>query len=1260
MKINLKSTLSKLLEKLIHLLNQWHTKLITKTGDLKFDDLTPISDPKQNASYIDALNWAVNNPNARNIALTGPYGSGKSSILKSFIELTNKKHITISLATFNDGLQKLKTDSSPDLNNNTSVIVSSNQKLSKENIEANILLQIFYQIDPRRTKYSRFKRINSLSLPKLLGVASLVSIWLLALAGTINNDLLGTLHSLKISKYFKTVFHEKEHLYLKVIMIIITLIGLVLLISKILQKLLNAKISKLNVKDGEIDLTDQNSILNKHLEEIIYVFQSAKLEVVLIEDLDRFNDTEIFTHLRELNFILNKSKDVTKKITFIYAIKDELFKEKERTKFFDFIIPVIPVINPANSGDKLLQYLKIKEIQDIPIHFVEDISLFIEDMRQLKNIVNEYLVYKKRLEKFRLRDEKIFAVVLCKNFYPLEFSKLNYNTGEMYKILNDRTEYTIRANESIEQQISNINKKIEVLQNIQSKSIEEIKAFYIYKLLSNNTNTIYLQINRSPQITVGELYSENGFNKLLFANTIEFISQNGQAITFRKNISEFEKEIFDGMSLSDLTYQLSEGKERQITQLKGQITRLKKDSYDLNKYSLQQLIIKNGKDIFGKEILNKYKILVWMLEKGYIDESYNDYISYFFPESITESDKQFLLSIKYKEALPFNYNLVKIKNIVKRLFNSEFENREILNITLLDELLNTLPKESERLNSIFKTIIELKENFFDFVDIYFNNGNKKIEFINYLCDKDEDFCKKVLNNNSFSDEIKEIYLRDIVYYADEKDIIKQNRDGQISSCLNNCKYFFTLFSNPDHFKKLQRILPLLSIKLKYLTENVEYNLLQKYIYENNFYELNIENIEFLLISKNANISKNYISRASLTSIYNSDLTKLTIYLNENLQKYINDVFIHIPSNQEDTGIVINLLNSSVLNLKEKREVIRLQEKRIENILQLYKDTWGICFEENKVEASWKNIMIAYVGHIDEKTIIPFLNKKENIRALSMNLLSELDVNNIFESLLDQDTFEANMARVIIEDVEYLEHYDLIKFIFESDKTSLECIKGILPAFKTMKTEIFISESMSREKLELIVDEDLLIFNKEIYQRFKDLFFGLHLRYLELNSYSLSIDNYKDFPLATSDLSFILDSNNFSPLQKSEIVVENNAIPSKDPLIANIICTMILDGSISINDNTTIYQVFRNLNSIDKKVSMFLKVGYGSPEDIYILLKNIGSPYDEIKHGGKRIYLPDEKYNQQLVEHLKQVGYISSYSIDNKGIKINFHRKPNVS
>ncbi len=74
------------------------TDLVDDSG---YEDLTPATNIKNGDEYLKALHWGLGNRNVKNIALTGPYGSGKSSIIKSYLNRYPRiKALNISLATF--------------------------------------------------------------------------------------------------------------------------------------------------------------------------------------------------------------------------------------------------------------------------------------------------------------------------------------------------------------------------------------------------------------------------------------------------------------------------------------------------------------------------------------------------------------------------------------------------------------------------------------------------------------------------------------------------------------------------------------------------------------------------------------------------------------------------------------------------------------------------------------------------------------------------------------------------------------------------------------------------------------------------------------------------------------------------------------------------------------------------------------------------------------------------------------------------------
>lgn len=49
--------------------------------NVKYEDLSPESYIKNGEEYLHALHWALKSKKITNIALAGPYGSGKSSII---------------------------------------------------------------------------------------------------------------------------------------------------------------------------------------------------------------------------------------------------------------------------------------------------------------------------------------------------------------------------------------------------------------------------------------------------------------------------------------------------------------------------------------------------------------------------------------------------------------------------------------------------------------------------------------------------------------------------------------------------------------------------------------------------------------------------------------------------------------------------------------------------------------------------------------------------------------------------------------------------------------------------------------------------------------------------------------------------------------------------------------------------------------------------------------------------------------------------
>jgi hypothetical protein len=144
----------------------------------KYVALTPVNTADSDGHYSEAIEAALKNDDVMNIALTGPYGSGKSSIIKSF-EKRNSSQTRDS--------DKNNTDTRKSysfLNISLASFSESEEKPDDILIERSILQQMIYGIPSKSIPLSRFKTINMDALENIK--AYLFVSWLFTILMSVN------------------------------------------------------------------------------------------------------------------------------------------------------------------------------------------------------------------------------------------------------------------------------------------------------------------------------------------------------------------------------------------------------------------------------------------------------------------------------------------------------------------------------------------------------------------------------------------------------------------------------------------------------------------------------------------------------------------------------------------------------------------------------------------------------------------------------------------------------------------------------------------------------------------------------------------------------------------------------------------------------------------------------------------------------------------------------------------------------------------
>lgn len=658
--------------------------------------LTPIvlKDTDESFNTVNDLLNAIANDDILNIAVTGPYGSGKSSVIKTFKEQVNKdvKILDISLATLDAdaslyAAENTTTAGDPERDKQQPTITAKQKEILNRKIEFSILQQLVYRKTLETLPFSRLRKIRHFSKHTIQTMAMYVVGAAVLIAFALQLDFM------QIPLFYKTfdVPVTAQHV-IRLLSIILLLTMMYETVAYIIKNYGGLRLQRISVGGNEIDIHDDGSIFNRYLDEILYFFQCTDYNVVIIEDLDRFNTTDIFLKLRELNYLINKSEMIGRTIKFIYAVKDDMFKDSSRSKFFDYITTVIPVITTTNSKDMLKRALRElghdKEVGDDDIR---DIAFHIDDMRLLYNIVNEYHQYTQRLDKSGqlLESKKMLAMMTVKNYYPHDFSELHNRRGKLYKVLCAQTKrkfVDIAINKRLAEREKHAEEQLAIYNatcHLQEKELRLAYLVAIYEKLPVGTFAIIVD---GTDYTLSQIADDAGlFEKLISKDNIHYKYSNryynntidNQNIDFH----DIEKTVNEHFTYHQRVEQIGRDRDR----LENEVQNTKLEKQRIGTYTISELL----------EMFNLYEDECFkgiglsdmeedFVRHGFIAEDYNDYIAYFYPDIMSLADHQLCLDMKLNRKPPYDSSIDNIELFLKELPETALRYESVWNFHILD------------------------------------------------------------------------------------------------------------------------------------------------------------------------------------------------------------------------------------------------------------------------------------------------------------------------------------------------------------------------------------------------------------------------------------------------------------------------------------------------------------------------------------------------------------------------------------------------
>lgn len=1170
----------------------------------------------------EVIDKALDKGEIKNIALTGPFGSGKSSVLQTLRKRYKEfEYLPISLATLrseeeeSDGEEEVQegiqeNSGQPKGNESKSSNGYSCHKSEKQveklnrRIEYSILQQLIYRERTSTVQNSRFRRIVHIEENRLRTYAWFAIGLILAIIVVFFPDF-GDVRSLLIS-YGLGRFLP----FLKLSGFAFILYIIYLSVKSFVKSYCNSKLNKLNLKDMYIEIEEKNSIFNKHLDEILYFFQVTKYNVVIIEDLDRFGTSDIFLKLRELNQLINESKIVGRNVVFVYAVKDDMFVNEERTKFFDYITTVIPVINPSNSKSKLKEALEKVGVENgvIKDGDLADMAFFIQDMRILTNIVNEFSQYKEKLTEKgqKLNLTKLLAMIVYKNYHPKDFAMLHRREGKVYSCIKAKPLFAKFALNEIELKEKELEKEYQEYLRVRHLKEADLRLLYLYKLKNYCTDDLRKFMIKDSEYSL-EAIAENEqlFNMLISTSCINYRYTNyyHNNVSASKNVNL--EEINKAMQFKTRMVLLKSGEE----EFKKKREEFNLEKLNVHRYKLRKLVADYKQGVDGLyNSLGLSPMMDVFIRRGFIDEEYYDYISFFYEGMLSWSDRELLLSIKRDIPLEYSYHIDKVENFVKELLSYMFESNAILN----NDLLDFLAKHSSRYEDNFNLImyrLETENAPLDFLAQYYALGKEQSKVFKHYVDWDKEQSWNAIDlwhNAEEQNQLREGWLKYSENLGDNsQEWLNQHFDfitARVESIgLNRCKHLVAT----GCFKQLNE-------------KNSE---LLRCVIDNCTYEINVHNLCVITSSlQRENITS---EKLNLSRVVATGYTCFVDFIRNNIVKALPCFSIQCKDETQDS--ILFLLNNDLLSHEEKKNYLCRQ-------INLLISSEGIktgelitlAYQLFLITPTWNNVVVYYhCKHKDQDTYIKYIEYYAWRLGKSNFIGSEADYQTLFRDLLGTNLL------------------------------GIKAYKSIIDSFDKQFDGDEYLKNLEAERLKVLLSHSKLPFSDKNTALLKET--DAYADYLLFHHLAFFENKQSSYFTKAEVAEKVLNSNKFTLEQKRELVSvipENILLDS--PMLANIVLDILSKSDMSTLKENTIIELLQRADNKGKRVrlvaSMIDSFDYDFSK-IEELLQILGGKYQEITKAFSRVTLTGNDWNTSLASALSRKGFISYSKSEDGKIRI---------
>lgn len=1203
-----------------------------------FRPLTPTDKAEHIESYSAALDSALNLKDVRNIAITGIYGAGKSSFLRTYFK-GKRDVLWVSLASFLGGETSF-TRNAPLQNEVFPKTGSVKPNIKDEHLlEVSILQQIFYAEEQKNLPFSRLRRTTGVSYRRYVDLMLLIGLLCIGLLGAfqpiwfnghLDDSLLSYLRNSRSTVFWFSI-------------VILSGLGCQIILEAY-RALKKFRLHRIAIKGVEMELGQKGdeSILNRNIDDILYFFESTEYRTVVFEDIDRFNDVDIFTKLREINLLLNGAKQISAKkkpIRFVYALREDLFGDrKEKVKFFDFIVPIVPVVNASNSRDVLTKFLielysesgdkeqgqkRARPFYDI----VRDVSPFLSDMRLVENICNEFAVYKGAIPA-EVDPVRLFGMIVFKNFFPVDFAKLHSDQGVLVDLIRSKNDILSDLRKKTEKEIAEKRSRIEDIRNETEKEIDKLWLPYLGAfLVTLPDHTECLQTNEGRSRIPAFAHSRKLFDALR-SNSVTGPYGYGCAVDWKS----IESEVDPHHTYEERVSLIRDKTSGTVDNLLNEISDLQKESshyWSMSLYELAHEGLLTVEDLIRRTNLGAQdaRLLHVLVSEGYVDEQYPLYISVFHetPGERTNLDYRFEINVIQSREMSWDTEIPHPETVFENLGRMHFSSKAVFNFSLFEVAFRNYEEKTDIwLDRLAKGDCKARR----FVGAFLFRS--KLPF----SDKMKLFRDLERRNSKFAEGVMSDYFAS-AYDRHTVDpvvglFLKARYDEKAEGIPDSIRTFFEdepgigdlfVFLGMEDKKEIASFLIWGGFAIRDIAdETLEgRGIVFDAIVETGAFQLSEKNLRTLFARRS--IDDSGFSTKNYTTIKNCGIPIVVDLVDRNFSTYLTDIYEPLALSQTDSEeIVIGILNRDGLTQNEKRAFLAKQVRcfKLEDIKAFTSsDALELAIEYDLVEPSWENVAGSYdvLGGSDK--VFRFVLSAQNYSRLSSARCS----------------------------MRWEEVCAFAESLAERKEVSDEALLSLLDRLPKGIFDDFSGCSATPNRIRLLFKKHRIGFSPDLYERLKNNDNASHtsLAALGYSEMAAAIDNGA-ITVTDDELGDILRSKDLFRTNRIAAINRFNSQISASAELSAAAAKLISEDNYRALTPSVLSSCLPYVDALPLKCAIVMQLG-GDAAEIRNRLSQFPEPISRLAHPGSSILVPTG-VGQAFVDFLKDRDIVSSESRDN--------------